>query len=393
MQELVHIAALALVFGSMAVAQSPPQCFYQATADNYASSYLGNDTTHFNTGIPRASMVNSTLIGFGINGFILDGPVFRVGAACTTTHVTFSVSQADAYQQHCICEGGYASGQGCTVISAGKGSPGVCPGPGGSPQMYDNIYDVGLYCIGGSCNFGHLYAATGPVDYSQLPLGVRTFSWSSGAPVTLQPGIYAIGMGTNCDQGSVAGQWGTVQVLAKGTTVQWVSGPLFVTDGSWNGQSIYIGGGPQTYAHSISSVSMDGKSLTLTATIAKTASAYYVVGASSGGGGGKCAMARGEGGSYGTGGTPGGGWRGTTQLLAFKDFVTILDANMYPADCLLFDPYHDNSIGLPGESPNFPSTLAAYDSGGCAYADNPNKSISPLAPFGQAPHMIDFAIW
>jgi len=370
------------------------QCFYQTAATNFSNSYFGNDVTHGNTGLPRSTEVNAALAGFGRNGFILDGPVFYVGTECTTSHVTFDVYSADTYSQHCICTGGSAAGQGCTTISAttGQGIAGSCPG-GGTATLYNNKYDVGLYCMGGNCIFGKLYASTGLLDYSELQPGIRTLPWASAHGGILLPvGTYAVAMGTNCDSGSVAGQTDQVTVLHSGTTVEWYSGPLFVNDGSWNNTPIYIG--DPTFSHTISSVSSDGKSLTLTGVISKTGAVGYVQGAISAKGDKRCLQARGEGNGYGAGGK-GSGWVGGTQLFATKDFVTALDPvnSKFHADCLLFDPYHDNSIGLPGESLSFPPTLAAYDSGGCTYVNNARTGIAPLTPFGQAPHMIDFAIW
>jgi hypothetical protein len=51
--------------------------------------------------------------------------------------------------------------------------------------------------------------------------------------------------------------------------------------------------------------------------------------------------------------------------------------------CLLYDPLHDNTIGLP---PN----LMAYDNGGCSMVNNGQVKI---APSGQAPHTIGFTWW
>ena len=49
---------------------------------------------------------------------------------------------------------------------------------------------------------------------------------------------------------------------------------------------------------------------------------------------------------------------------------------------------HDNTSGLP-------SSLNVYSGGsiGCKYVNDSSTGINPLSPAGQAPHMIDFAIW
>ena len=114
----------------------------------------------------------------------------------------------------------------------------------------------------------------------------------------------------------------------------------------------------------------------------------YAQGAIAGFGDANCAQGYGEGNVYGAGGS-GTGWVGATQLMSFKDFVTNLDSRtLTHADCLLYDPDHANTYGLP-------STLDFYDSSGhgCTYVNDSTTGINPLQPFGQAPHMIDFAIY
>jgi len=49
----------------------------------------------------------------------------------------------------------------------------------------------------------------------------------------------------------------------------------------------------------------------------------------------------------------------------------------------MYDPLHDNSIGLP---PN----LTSYDNGGCSMVHNGQVK---LAPSGQAPHTLGFTWW
>jgi len=392
------LVLVALAGGRLLAQSPPPQCFYQTAANTGAASYIGNATTHNNVAVPEVKETNPSYGGgkFGGNNFIFDGPVFYIGTACTTSHLTLDVeplrngsTYLDVYHEHCTCTSGSGVGQGCTVISGGVVSAGSCPG-GGTATMYDNNYDVGLYCIGGSCTFGELYAHIGPIDYDQFAVGVNSFSWQEGSSVTLPVGTYAVGMGTNCDSGSVAGQAGTVSTSGN-AIVNWVSGPYFDTSGSWNGTYIYIG--DPTYQYQISTVN-GSTQLTLTGNINEMSSVPYVQGASAGAGGrsggaeNSCMNAMGEGGGYGSGGS-GTGWGSTTQLLSFKDFTNQLDSrsHAYHASCLLYDPYHDGSIGLP-------SPLDAYDSStqGCTYVDDATTGISPLSPNGQAPHMIDFAI-
>lgn len=368
-----------LFFHALGAAAQSPQCFYQTAANTYANSYLGNDVTHDNTHVPRTSEAEGTLVQFGRNGFILDGPAFYVGTECTTSYVTFYLASQlyeDTYHQHCVCTSGPSAGQGCTSIVNGVGTAGSCPG--GSGTLYDNMYDVGLYCIGGSCTFGQLYAHSGPMEYSSIIKGVDSFRWQEGT-VSLPVGSYAVGMGTNCDSGSVAGQTGIVSTAGGNSLVNWVSGAQFNVSGTWNNMPIYIGN--PTYQYTIQTVN-NSEQLTLTTKVNQMTNVPYVQGATPGGGGGKCAQAMGEGNGYGAGGS-GGGWVGATQLFSFKVFVT----DHYHADCLLYDPYHDNTVGLP-------DALAAYDSStkGCTYVDNPNTGIDPLSPYGQAPHLVDFAI-
>ena len=376
-----------LLVAWQAFAQSP-QCFYQTAVNNFAISYFGNDRTHDNTAQPRATETASGLVAFGRNGFILDGPVFYVGTECTTSSLIFDVYKVDQYKQHCICTSGSAIGQGCTTISSGVVSIGSCPG--GTGELIDNTYDVGLYCVGGSCNFGQLYAHVGPIDVVTNPMmaGINKFPWKEGPNTLLPVGSYAIGMGTNCDSGSIAGQTGMVTTSGGNNVVSWAFGPYFDTTGSWNGTSIYIGN--PTHAYTIGSVSSQ-TSLTVTRNINKMTNVAYVQGSKAGLGDGNCAQGRGEGSSYGAG-SSGSGWKGATQLMSFKDFVTRLDAQnktpAYHADCLLYDINHDNTSGLP-------SSLNVYSGGsiGCKYVNDSSTGINPLSPAGQAPHMIDFAIW
>ena len=99
-----------------------------------------------------------------------------------------------------------------------------------------------------------------------MTAGINKFPWKEGANTLLPVGSYAIGMGTNCDSGSIAGQTGMVTTSGGNNVVSWAFGPYFDTTGSWNGTSIYIGN--PTRAYTIGSVSSQ-TSLTVTRNINK----------------------------------------------------------------------------------------------------------------------------
>jgi len=103
--------------------------------------------------------------------------------------------------------------------------PARCKGSGVCGDPIPNTYDVGLYCIGGGdCVYGQLYAETGPLDiphffrscdlygppcYS-VP-GQKRYQVNlpfKDGPTTLPSGNYAVGMATNCDDGTGGGSGG-----------------------------------------------------------------------------------------------------------------------------------------------------------------------------------------
>ena len=70
-----------------------------------------------------------------------------------------------------------------------------------------NIYDIGLYCVSGSCNHGQLYVHTGPIHGSKFAptTGQFTLPWtgvSQSNPVKLPAGLYAVAMGSQCNAGT-----------------------------------------------------------------------------------------------------------------------------------------------------------------------------------------------
>jgi len=69
-----------------------------------------------------------------------------------------------------------------------------------------NIYDIGLYCVSGTCTAGKLYVHTGPINGSQFApnIGQFTLPWtgvSQDNPVKLSAGLYALAMGCASAQG------------------------------------------------------------------------------------------------------------------------------------------------------------------------------------------------
>jgi hypothetical protein len=79
-----------------------------------------------------------------------------------------------------------------------------------------------------------------------------------------------------------------------------------------------------------------------------------------------------------------------TQLYAWKYFTFIKDGPPDDGHCLIYDPKHDNSIGLP---PTFTSYAATK--GTCLLVDQGDVTTNHvvLHPSGQAPHTIGFTWW
>jgi hypothetical protein len=215
MRQLIPFLLLLLLLTAGASAQVLP-CFFNTAHNSVSNSFIGNAVTHDNQNngsvwkngsSPELATANQV---YGNGGFILIGPVFYVSTPCVTDMVSFRVGTSaaalDTLHQHFVCSGGTAPGQGATV-AGNPATAGTCPG-GGTAVAYDNTYDVGLFCVGGSCTYGKLYVDLGPVVYSNFfavaPGKTETLFWQQGA--TLLPvGLYSIGMGTNCDSGSTPG--------------------------------------------------------------------------------------------------------------------------------------------------------------------------------------------
>ena len=66
-------------------------------------------------------------------------------------------------------------------------------------------YDLGLYCVSGTCTPGKLYVHTGALPGSAFAptTGMTPQPWTSSG-VLLPAGVYAVGVGTNCSGGSCA---------------------------------------------------------------------------------------------------------------------------------------------------------------------------------------------
>lgn len=206
------LAALLLLMTSASLVHGQSQCFLTTGASTGAASYLGNSITH--------SEKN------GQNYFIFDGPAFTVVNSCITKQIAFFVSEVDGYRNHYVCEGGGVganNGASCTTCTAAVCSPittGVCTNGAVCSQPIPNTYDIAIYCIGGPCHFGKMYAHVGAMDvntffdcahhggecatFGQLQKQyVLRLAWQGGS-VVLDPGNYAIGMATSCDDGKQA---------------------------------------------------------------------------------------------------------------------------------------------------------------------------------------------
>jgi hypothetical protein len=298
-------------------------CFFQNGMVNGGQSYWGNSVTHDNIFTPRPSEVIPAYQHYGNNAVIFDGPVVHIGTQCLLTSVTYFTGPSpntDPYQQHFICKGtGATNGQGATVTSTSPVSAGPCA-PGDVAVAYTNTYDVGLYCVSNT---------TGECVYGQLYCNVGPIPYNVAAPAPLRLATF------NCNQGAVALPVGDYGVMMATNCDQ---------------GSVAAPGG---------------------------------VGATPGGGDKPCLTGTGESGPFG-----GGGLSGTfnygTQIYGWKYFT--FNAGQWDnrgGHCLLYDPLHDNTIGLP-------PSLTAYDNGGCSMI---NGGKVTLAPSGQAPHTIGFTWW
>jgi hypothetical protein len=301
-------------------------CFFQTSWNVATQSYLGNSTTHDPKSNPTA-IYDTT----GSNYFIFDGPLFYVGTPCKATTISFLVSNVDPLGFHYICQGGKTDyGISCTSVSGTTVSPNpaACTGGGSCSEKIPNTYDMGVYCVGGGqCTFGKLYA--------------ETLSPANGLPLPVSD---------------------------------------FFQDCAHYPQPCYTKTGHQT-PYRVDLDFVGG------ATVLPTGE--YALGMATncdngqGGGGGACGLGKGEGGptSYNGGAGPDVVAAGT-ELLRFKYFTGDISATK----CLLYDPLHDNSIGLP-------PALTSYDVGGPSGCTAVNgQSIRPrVHPL--KPHILNFVIW
>jgi hypothetical protein len=106
------------------------------------------------------------------------------------------------------------------------------------------------------------------------------------------------------------------------------------------------------------------------------------VGAADGQGGPPCLTGMGESAPFGGGGSNGAFAYGS-QIYGWKYFTFIAGVwDNHGGHCLLYDPKHDNTIGLP-------PSLTSYDNGTCSMVHGQVR----LAPSGQAPHTLGFTWW
>lgn len=319
------ITLLVLLCGLPASAQSTVRCFFQNGVVNGGQVYWGNAVTHNNPARPPASAVIPAYRNYGNNAAIFDGPVIHIGTPCLLTSVTYETGlkpDTDPYHQHFICRGSGATNlQGATVTTVLPAVAGPCAS-GDTPVPYLNTYDVGLYCVSntaGECIYGQLYCNVGPLPYYVA------------APAPNRLATF------NCKQGAVA---------------------LPVGD----------------YAVAMATNCDDGS-------VAGPAG----VGAQPGFGDTYCLTGMGESAPFGYDAVKNGTFIYGPEIYAWKYFVfpwggwkTTIDGH-----CLLYDPLHDNSIGLP-------PTLTAYDQGGCNMVDLGHVRNVPV---GEAPHTIGFTWW
>jgi hypothetical protein len=298
-------------------------CFFQNGVVNGGQSYWGNSVTHNNVFLPRSTEVIPPYQHYGNNGAIFDGPVVHIGTPCVLTSVTYFTGispNTDPYQQHFVCQGtGTTNGQGATVTTTQPVTAGPCAA-GDTAVAYTNTYDVGLYCVSNS---------QGECVYGQLYCNVGPVPYNVAAPSPLRLATF------NCNQGAVVlpiGDYGVMMATNCDT-----------------GSTAAPGG----------------------------------AGASDGGGDQPCLTGMGESGPFGIGGSNGAFQYGS-QIYAWKYFTFIAGIwDTHGGHCLLYDPLHNNGIGLP---PN----LTSYDNGTCSMVHNGQVR---LAPSGQAPHTLGFTWW
>lgn len=312
-----------LVLSVAAFAQGP--CFFQTAHQASRALYIDNAATHddIRSGSVFGTQLQHVYQAYGNAGVVSDGPTFYITNPCIADRMSFRTADKnhlDLYNYHYVCNGGPYAGQGDTVAGSPSTAGGNCAA--GTEVQYVNTYDIGVYCEGGGCVYGKLYASLGPTPYSSFfsigPNAIGTLPFMQGT-VLLPSGLYGILMGGNCDAGS------------SPTTKQGVG---------------------QTY----------------------------------------CGELAGENGADTS--NPLGGWNGiANEFFAHKVFTLPLgpgtSGNQH---CMLYDPNHDNTIGLP-------ASYTAYDNGGCGRVNSgmfmPNKgsSIAGSMLTNGAPHAADVVIW
>lgn len=312
-----------LCFPALVQSQSIP-CFFQNGVVNGGQSYWGNSVTHDNIFAPSSSEVIPVYDKFGNNAVLFDGPVVHIGTPCILTSVTYYTGpwpNTDPYQRHFVCHGtGATNEQGATVTTAIPVVAGPCAS-GDTAVGYLNTYDVGLYCVSNEAN---------ECVYGRLYCNVGPIPYFVAAPTPQRLATF------NCKQGTVTlpiGDYGVVMATN-------------CDDGS-----VAAAGG---------------------------------VGAAAGAGDKPCLTGWGESGPFGGGGGTGNTFNYGSQIYAWKYFA--FNAGKFDTrrgHCLLYDPKHDNTIGLP-------PTLTAYDNGGCTMV---NQGQVRIAPSGQAPHTLGFTWW
>lgn len=315
-------------------ATSPPptlpsvRCFFQNGVTNLTQSYWGNSVTHDNTHLAQSS--ETTYAQYGNNAMLFDGPVVHIGTTCRLTSVTYMSGPSpntDPYHLHFVCKGtGGTNNQGDTNATKPAIAGGNCVSGDsdytcvGDTSGCTNMYDVGLYCVS---------TTTGECVYGQLYCNIGPTPYNVASPSAQAIVTF------NCTQGVVALPVGDYGVM-MGTNCD--NGSIPAPNG---------------------------------------------VGATDGTGDSNCLTGKGEGGPFGYGGKSGGTYQSTTQIYSWKYFV--FPANTAPPSgghCLIFDPRHDNTIGVP-------SSLTSYDSGGCSLV----HTAVALSPSGQAPHSLGFTWW
>jgi len=297
-------------------------CFFQNGVVNGGQAYWGNSVTHDNVFTPLSSEVIPAYQHYGNNAVIFDGPVVHIGTPCLLTSVTYFTGPSpntDPYQQHFVCQGTGATNGQGATVTTTVPVVAGPCAPGDTAVAYTNTYDVGLYCVSNS---------VGECIYGQLYCNVGPIPYNIAAPSPLRLASF------NCKQGTVALPQGDYGVMMATNC----------DDGS-----VAAAGG---------------------------------VGAVVGIGDKPCLTGMGESGPFGGGGLNGAFQYGA-QIYAWKYFVFNAQWDARKGHCLLYDPLHDNTVGLP-------PSLTAYDNGGCAMV---NTAQVKLAPSGQAPHTLGFTWW